>query len=262
MKNFFISFNKADRDWAEWIAWTLEDANYSVVVQTWDFRPGNNFILKMQEAAAETEKTIAVLSEEYLKAEYTQPEWSAALVRDPQGKARRLIPIRVRECKPSGLLKSIIYLDLVNLSESEARNALLGAFSERAKPPLAYFPGKNGSPTEQTQGSIKTSQVPFPAISSGGYMTDQSINTESEEDERGSTVRNSHAQWNDLLSKLIQVPQPQFDIIVFQVHPPKGLIPSKVSQMEQAAAFLNWAGSSGGCGLEKIQEVYDRVVNP
>ena len=30
MKDFFISYNKADRAWAEWIAWHLEEAAYSV----------------------------------------------------------------------------------------------------------------------------------------------------------------------------------------------------------------------------------------
>ena len=43
MKDFFISYNTADRDWAEWIAWTLEEAGHSVVIQAWDFRPGENF---------------------------------------------------------------------------------------------------------------------------------------------------------------------------------------------------------------------------
>jgi hypothetical protein len=47
MKHFFISYNKADKQWAEWIAWILEEAGYSVVIQAWDFRPGENFALRM-----------------------------------------------------------------------------------------------------------------------------------------------------------------------------------------------------------------------
>jgi hypothetical protein len=47
---FFISYNKADRTWAEWIAWQLKEARYSVHLQAWDFRPGSNFVLKMQRA--------------------------------------------------------------------------------------------------------------------------------------------------------------------------------------------------------------------
>ena len=78
MKDFFISYTKADKAWAEWIAWTLEEAGLSVIIQAWDFRPGGNFVLDMQRAASETEKTIVVLSPAYLEAEYTQPEWAAA----------------------------------------------------------------------------------------------------------------------------------------------------------------------------------------
>jgi len=29
MKDFFISYNSADRTWAEWIAWQLEEAGYT-----------------------------------------------------------------------------------------------------------------------------------------------------------------------------------------------------------------------------------------
>ncbi|HEV3468792.1 MAG TPA: toll/interleukin-1 receptor domain-containing protein [Pyrinomonadaceae bacterium] len=61
-KAFFISFNRADRAWAEWIAWQLEAAGYTTVFQEWDFRPGGNFVLDMQRAMALAERTVAVLS--------------------------------------------------------------------------------------------------------------------------------------------------------------------------------------------------------
>ena len=37
-RDFFVSFNQADRAWATWIAWTLEGAGYSVFFQDWDFK--------------------------------------------------------------------------------------------------------------------------------------------------------------------------------------------------------------------------------
>lgn len=142
LKDFFVSYNRADKQWAEWIAWTLEEAEYSVVIQAWDFRPGGNFVLDMQRAAAESQKTIAVLSESYLKSSFTAPEWAAAFASDPQSLERKLLPVRVKECKPEGLLRPIVYVDLVGLSEGAAKQALLSALVERAKPdqPPA-FPG-------------------------------------------------------------------------------------------------------------------------
>jgi TIR domain len=144
MKDFFVSFNSADKTWADWIAWTLEDAAYAVVYQPWDFRPGGNFILQMQKAADETRKTVIVLTDNYLRAEYTQPEWTAAFVDDPRGDQRKLIPLRVAPCTPTGLLKPLIYADLVGLPEDAARSAVLTAVSDgRAKPTTPpAFPGE------------------------------------------------------------------------------------------------------------------------
>jgi hypothetical protein len=48
-----------------WIAWTLEAAGYTVVLQAWEFPPGGNFVLYMQRAMTGTKQTIAVLSENY-----------------------------------------------------------------------------------------------------------------------------------------------------------------------------------------------------
>ncbi len=130
----FISYNKADRDWAEWIAGVIEGAGYEPILQAWHFRPGENFVLRMHEATAETNITIAVLSEAYLKAEYTQPEWAAAFARDPTGKERHLIPVRVTACSPTGLLAQVIYIDLVDLNEQDAGRTLLDGLKPSGKP--------------------------------------------------------------------------------------------------------------------------------
>jgi tetratricopeptide (TPR) repeat protein len=143
MKHFFISYNSADRTWAEWIAWQLEEAGYTTVLQAWDFRPGSNFVLEMQRAAKEAERTIAVLSPDYLGASFPQSEWAAAFRRDPTGEKGILLPVRVRECDLEGLLPQIIYIDLVDLEEAAARDTLLaGVRRKRAKPTAPPgFPG-------------------------------------------------------------------------------------------------------------------------
>ena len=77
-RDFFISYNSQDRKWAKWIAWELEEAGYSVFIQAWDFLPGRNFVLDMQRAASQSRRTIVVLSEDYLNARFTQPEWATS----------------------------------------------------------------------------------------------------------------------------------------------------------------------------------------
>ena len=117
MADFFISYTRADRSWAEWIDWQLRDAGYATIVQAFDFRPGSNFVVEMHRAAREAERTIAVLSPDFLRSEFTEPEWAAAFASDPKGKGRQLVPVRVRKCEPRGLLAQIVYIDLVGAAD-------------------------------------------------------------------------------------------------------------------------------------------------
>ena len=57
--DFFVSYTSADRPWAEWIAWVLEAADYTVLVQAWDFGAGANFVLEMHRAARISNRTVA-----------------------------------------------------------------------------------------------------------------------------------------------------------------------------------------------------------
>lgn len=143
MKDFFVSYNKADRVWAEWIAWHLEAAGYTTVIQAWDFLAGGNFVVDMQRAAIEARRTIAVLSPDYLASRFTQPEWAAAFAQDPTGEQGLLLPVRVRECELRGLLPQIVYIDLVDQDEEPAKERLLaGVLRTRSKPSKPpRFPG-------------------------------------------------------------------------------------------------------------------------
>ena len=113
------------------------------MLQAWDFRPGGNFVLEMDKAAKLASRTIAVLSPDYLTSQFTQPEWAAAFAQDPTGAKGILVPVRVREFKPEGLLGPIIYIDLVGLDEETARESLIaGVKKRRAKPSSPpRFPG-------------------------------------------------------------------------------------------------------------------------
>jgi TIR domain-containing protein len=159
MKDFFISYAKSDQPWAEWIAWKFEEGGYTTVIQAWDFRPGANFVLEMQNAATIADRTIAVLSPKYLESSLTALEWSAALAQDPQGRKQKLVPVRVAPCKLTGILAPIFYVDLIGLPETDASAALLGAFSIRNKPSSApAFPGATATKTP----SVIPSQPSYP----------------------------------------------------------------------------------------------------
>jgi tetratricopeptide (TPR) repeat protein len=146
--DFFISYTQADRAWAEWIAWVLEEAGYTTKNQAWDFRPGTNFVVEMDNAASEAERTLVVLSPDYLKSGFGKAEWTAAFARDPTGEKGLLLPVRVRKLDLEGLLGQVVYIDLVEADEAAAREKLLAGLAlGRAKPskPPA-FPGTSSHP--------------------------------------------------------------------------------------------------------------------
>ena len=97
----------------------------------------------MQQATVQAERTLLVLSPDYLAALYPQPEWAVAFAADPTGAHGTLLPIRVRDCTPPGLLRPLVRVDLVSLPEDAARAALLAGVQQgRAKPTTApAFPG-------------------------------------------------------------------------------------------------------------------------
>lgn len=134
-RDFFVSYAGADKQWAEWIAYVLEEQGFSVVIQAWDFRPGSNFVVEMQNAAESAIRTIMVLSPDYLQSQFAAPEWAAAFAKDPQGIERKLLPVVVRACEPRGMLKPLVHIDLTGRDEPDARDTLIeGLGSGRAKP--------------------------------------------------------------------------------------------------------------------------------
>ena len=242
-KDFFISYNKADATWAEWIAWVLEEHGKTVVIQAWDFRPGGNFILDMQRAAQDSDRTIAVLSEDYLNALYTQPEWAAAFKQDPTSTERKLLPVRVGPCKPTGLLASIAYVDLVGKSEAEAETLLLGALQDRAKPTSRpSFP--QSAPTQER---ITSGTVTFP----------QDL-----PEQAAQSINSSTALRLGLFQNLASLPGPQFEQVLFALDPPPGTVPgAQAAQGHRVKALLDWATSTGP-GLDDIEAVYNQIVRP
>jgi hypothetical protein len=125
MACYYISYSNADLDWAEWLAWQLEDKGHRTIIQDWDFAPGLDFALKMKEAAEAADKIIAVLSPAYLEALHTQHEWAAVLAQHAIGRECKLIPVLVKECTPEDLLRQIVYVDIVGLEEESARQEFL-----------------------------------------------------------------------------------------------------------------------------------------
>jgi hypothetical protein len=153
-REFFLSFTGADRPWAEWLLAELDALGYSSVSQLRDFVAGGNFALGMHRAARRARRTLGVLSARALQAPYVRQEWAQRLAEDPTGEQRALVLVRVDPCEPEGMLRPLVYVDLVGLDEAGARERLREELAavvrgQRLQPGTSGFPG-GGSAAEVT----------------------------------------------------------------------------------------------------------------
>jgi tetratricopeptide (TPR) repeat protein len=141
--DFFVSYTANDRAWAEWIAWQLESAGHTTMLQEWDFGPGTDFVHEMQQATTTANRTIAVLSSAYFSSRFGEAEWRVAFAKDPTGEQNLLIPVRVEDVAPIGLLSTRVYIDLVGRDAAEARDALLRGIDAKGARPTTEprYPG-------------------------------------------------------------------------------------------------------------------------
>ncbi|MGZ9107162.1 MAG: toll/interleukin-1 receptor domain-containing protein, partial [Rhodoplanes sp.] len=148
-RHFFVSFNQADRGWATWIAWVLEEKGYSVFFQDWDF--GGSFIEHMHHASMRAERTLVVLSDHYLHSEYARSEAWRRLANDPVGREDRVVIVKVGKTTDLGLFSHFAHLDLTNYAEADAERLVV----ERAR--------KSTDPSYRPRPSIRPS-YPGPGL--------------------------------------------------------------------------------------------------
>lgn len=170
MKDFFISYTGVDKEYAVWINWVLRKEGYSTFIQSDDFRTGNSFMDKMQEGLTEAERTIAVITPNYFKSDYTKAEWKASLAKDITGEEQPLILVMVKPTRLDGLLKPIIYIDLTDAVDgTEAKKRFLhdikskidrstkGNFASLTEP--EYPIQEKQPPTNQTFSAVKNAEL-------------------------------------------------------------------------------------------------------
>ena len=148
--DFFVSHAGADRAWAEWVAWQLTDAGYTVELDAWEWAAGQDFMLAMSDALARCDRVVALFSAAYFERDrYTSDEWTAAMLHVPGTGQGRLVPVRVEEVPPADMppvVQPLMFCDLFAVDAAEARRVLLEAVEGPRRPDgEPVFPGK-GTP--------------------------------------------------------------------------------------------------------------------
>jgi TIR domain-containing protein/tetratricopeptide repeat protein len=117
--DFFISHAGRDTGWAEWLAWQLQQAGYTVELDVWDWLPGEDFVARMQSALERANRLLAVCTEAYFASAFGGAEFRAAFV--GQAKAEgRIVPVLVEPVTLPPLYAPLIHLDLTGLDEAAA----------------------------------------------------------------------------------------------------------------------------------------------
>jgi hypothetical protein len=123
--DFYVSAATADTDLGGWITSELERQGYLVRFDAWDVQSGNSQIGALDEGTRLSTRTIVVLSRAYPDSADVHNAWTAAFSGDRLGKRRNLIPVRVDDHEPPGVLGTIKPIDLRGMDDEEARRHLV-----------------------------------------------------------------------------------------------------------------------------------------
>jgi len=124
-RDFFISHNHSDNQWAAWVAYKLEEAGFKVIIDTWDFQASRSFITQMDEALLSGAHLLAVLSPEYMQSDYCRDEWQVARTLQRRHERETLCCVRVADFVVEGILGLYPCADLIGIDEPEAIGRLV-----------------------------------------------------------------------------------------------------------------------------------------
>src|SRR3954469_17511037 len=117
--DFFISHAGRDTGWAEWLAWQLQQAGYTVELDVWDWAPGEDFVARMSAALERADRLLAVCSEAYFASAFGGAELRAAFAGSATAEGR-IVPVLVEPVSLPPLYAPLIPLDLTGLDEAAA----------------------------------------------------------------------------------------------------------------------------------------------
>lgn len=108
----FISYSHADEQWVEQVLLKrLEDAGLRVCIDFRDFIPGKPAIVNMQDAATQSRHTVLVLTDAWIKSEWTLFESLLTRTSDPAGLRRRTVPLRLHKVDLPDFISMLTWVD-------------------------------------------------------------------------------------------------------------------------------------------------------
>ena len=110
-RDFFVSYNKNNKEWAEWIVRVLKKNGYSAYSQ-FDIKPGEIFLTKMNDFLENSANFIAVWSEGYSNSWYCMREMEAAFKACHEGRMGCLLPVLIDNHPVKLLYSALVHVEL------------------------------------------------------------------------------------------------------------------------------------------------------
>jgi hypothetical protein len=131
-RDFFISFTRADKAYAEAIDAALRKDGFTTFYHPRDVRPGANFLIWMDNALFNSAQTLALYSPDYIEdtAVFSKAERYATLCQDPLSDNRKLIPVLLRETTFTPLTKTISRIEVAGKTPQEAARTIVARLHE------------------------------------------------------------------------------------------------------------------------------------
>jgi TIR domain-containing protein/NB-ARC domain-containing protein/tetratricopeptide repeat protein len=146
--DFFVSHAGRDTAWAEWLAWQLQQAGYTVELDVWDWAPGEDFVARMQSALERADRLLAVCSAAYFASAFGGAELRAAFTAQA-GAAGRVVPVLVEPVALPPLYAPLIHVDLTGLDEAAAAARLRAQLTGGRPTAAPPFPRAEPPPTDK-----------------------------------------------------------------------------------------------------------------
>ncbi len=131
MKDYYVSYSHHDEETARWVSYQISMFGFSTILNPWDYLPGEDFLAKMREAAPYCKKIVILVSERALPDILSSDTTKRQFLLGASGLEKKSIIVRLDPCEIEAYFKRFRYIDLVNLSENEARERLLSGLRPR-----------------------------------------------------------------------------------------------------------------------------------
>ncbi|MGK7913126.1 MAG: SUMF1/EgtB/PvdO family nonheme iron enzyme [Synechococcus sp.] len=155
VKHFFVSYVEADRPWADWITWLLEDSGYIVTAAILGNSPGQSFVDEIGQAIAESDCSISIISKKSVGS-----DWLSFLVnRNVEWAKALFVFIRVDNVEFSPGLDKFPVIDLSDATESKAEQLIISA--------LEAMLSDEQAPLETIRGTLQVGASPATVSFSG-----------------------------------------------------------------------------------------------